>query len=231
MLPVPVRRVLAFVALSSAAMLPIACASRAQTGAVAGAGIGALMGQAIGGNTTATLIGTGVGVGIGYIIGNEMDRSKAEEMSRNQDRQIRELEQRQQAQQAELDRQRNARASAPPPPPPPPPPAPRTAPGVVHTEVGSLGDTRWRVVSVNPSDAVPEFASFVVDFRSNGRVLTTRTNRDGSIVSGNESFRVVGDTLIVNETGYLINARFQQSANQLFLSADRFSAVLERLPG
>lgn len=221
-------RVLAIVALSSAAMLPVACASRAQTGAVAGAGIGALMGQAIGGNTTATLIGTGVGVGVGYIIGNEMDRSQAQELSRNQDRQIRELEQRQQAQQAELDRQRDARASA---PPPPPPPAPRSTPGVVHTEVGSLGDTRWRVVSINPSDAVPEFASFVVDFRSNGRVLTTRTNRDGTIVSGNESFRVVGDTLIINETGYIINARFQQTASQLFLSADRFSAVLERLPG
>jgi hypothetical protein len=53
------------------------CASKGQTGAVAGAGLGALIGQAIGRNTAGTLIGAGVGTGLGYIIGNEMDKSDA----------------------------------------------------------------------------------------------------------------------------------------------------------
>jgi len=57
------------------------CATKAQTGALAGSGVGALAGQLIGGDTTSTLIGTAVGTGIGYIIGNEMDKKKAKEMN------------------------------------------------------------------------------------------------------------------------------------------------------
>ena len=58
------------------------CATRGQTGALAGGGMGALVGQAIGHSTEATLIGAAVGTGIGYIIGNEVDKKKAREMSR-----------------------------------------------------------------------------------------------------------------------------------------------------
>jgi uncharacterized protein YcfJ len=53
------------------------CATKKQTGALAGAGVGALIGQAIGGNTAGTLIGAGVGTGVGYLIGNEMDKKDA----------------------------------------------------------------------------------------------------------------------------------------------------------
>lgn len=57
------------------------CATSAQTGALGGAGAGALMGQLIGHSTGATLIGSGIGLGLGYLIGNEMDKKKAQEMS------------------------------------------------------------------------------------------------------------------------------------------------------
>jgi uncharacterized protein YcfJ len=60
-----------------AAVLLAGCATKGETGLLAGSGIGALMGQLIGRNTTSTLIGTGVGAGLGYIIGNEMDKSEA----------------------------------------------------------------------------------------------------------------------------------------------------------
>src|SRR5512138_1344889 len=53
------------------------CATKKQTGALAGAGVGALLGQAIGHNTAGTLIGAGVGTGVGYLIGNEMDKKDA----------------------------------------------------------------------------------------------------------------------------------------------------------
>ncbi|MCB2185824.1 MAG: hypothetical protein KQJ78_05360 [Deltaproteobacteria bacterium] len=55
------------------------CATKAQTGGLAGAGVGALIGQAIGHNTAGTLIGTGVGLGLGYIIGNEIDKKEAKD--------------------------------------------------------------------------------------------------------------------------------------------------------
>ena len=61
----------------AAAVLLAGCATKGETGAVAGSGIGALMGQLIGRNTTSTLIGAGVGAGLGYIVGNEMDKSEA----------------------------------------------------------------------------------------------------------------------------------------------------------
>ena len=57
------------------------CATSAQTGALGGAGAGALMGQMIGHSTKSTLIGAGIGLGLGYIIGNEMDKKKAQEKS------------------------------------------------------------------------------------------------------------------------------------------------------
>ncbi|MBW1896820.1 MAG: hypothetical protein JRI47_07150 [Deltaproteobacteria bacterium] len=60
------------------------CATSAQTGALGGAGAGALMGQMIGHSTGSTLIGAGIGLGLGYIIGNEMDKKKAQEKSATQ---------------------------------------------------------------------------------------------------------------------------------------------------
>jgi hypothetical protein len=195
----------AIAALAALGTLPAGCRTDAQTGLVAGAGIGALMGQAIGGNTTGTLIGTAVGGGIGYIIGNERDKARSEQMWR--------------AQQAS------------------PPPATAQPAGSwsavdrpVHTEVAPLGGTRWMLVSVNPRDAAPPHASLLVEFRENGRVLTTTTLKDGTVEVADESYRVVGETLIVNRPGYLINARFSISASEMVISADRFSAVLRRLP-
>lgn len=99
----------------------------------------------------------------------------------------------------------------------------------VHNEVGALGGTRWNVVSINPKDKVPAYTSKVVEFKANGRVVTTTTLPDGRVDTFNETYRVVGDTLIINKPGYLINSRFGLSGNQLTVSADDFSAVLSRL--
>jgi YMGG-like Gly-zipper len=68
-------------ALGLTLLLP-GCATKGQTGAVAGAGVGALAGQLIGHNTTSTLIGAAVGTGVGYIVGNEADKKHASEVSR-----------------------------------------------------------------------------------------------------------------------------------------------------
>lgn len=51
------------------------CETKAQSGALIGAGAGALAGQAIGHNTTGTLIGAGAGAVGGLLIGHAMDKS------------------------------------------------------------------------------------------------------------------------------------------------------------
>jgi len=193
------------------------CQSGGQTGLLAGAGIGALAGQAIGGNTTATLIGTGVGAGVGYVIGNERDRSQARDMSARQQREIDDLRRQQEA----------ARQSEPTTAPRSPAPPTSIA---QHNETGPLANTRWSVVSLSPRDIAEPFVSMIVDFQPGGRVTSTVTREDGSVDVHNERYRVVGDTLILNRHNYLVNARFGISGDELIISADRFSAVMRRLP-
>ncbi len=102
-------------------------------------------------------------------------------------------------------------------------------PSAGHSEVGSLGGTRWSVISLTPRSIVTEFTSKIIEFKRNGRIHTTTTRPDGSVEFFDETYRVVGNTLIINKPGYLINARFSISGNQLTVSAEEFSAVLSRL--
>ncbi|MFG0257912.1 MAG: glycine zipper domain-containing protein [Phycisphaerales bacterium JB043] len=99
----------------------------------------------------------------------------------------------------------------------------------VHNDVGVLGGTRWMVESVTPRDYVDPFTSKIVEFRNDGRVITTTTTPDGAVDETDETYRVVGSTLIINRPGYLINARYSVSNDQLVVSAEEFSAVLRRL--
>ena len=98
-----------------------------------------------------------------------------------------------------------------------------------HTEVGPLGGTRWQLVSLAPRDRVPPYASKIIEFRPYGKVITTTTSSDGTVGVAVERYRVVGKALIVNKPGYIINASFGLSGNELIISADDFRAVLKRL--
>jgi len=55
--------------------------SSKKKGMLWGAGLGAIAGGLIGGHGSDALIGAAVGTGIGYIVGNESDKKKAQEMS------------------------------------------------------------------------------------------------------------------------------------------------------
>jgi hypothetical protein len=70
----------------------------------------------------------------------------------------------------------------------------------------------------------------LVDFRPEGHVITTTTHKDGRVEVFDESYRVVGDTLIINKPGYLVNAKFKIDGQQLIVTDPGFSAVLTRLP-
>lgn len=98
-----------------------------------------------------------------------------------------------------------------------------------HTEVGPLGGTRWQLISLAPKDRAGEYASKIVEFRPYGRVITTTTDPGGTVIVTDERYRVVGKALIVNKPGYLINATYGISGNELIVSADDFRAVLKRL--
>jgi hypothetical protein len=97
-----------------------------------------------------------------------------------------------------------------------------------YPENDVLEGTRWRVISVNPQPA-KRYESKIVEFKSGGRVSTITTEPGGYVSSTEEQYRVVGDTLVVNKPDYVINAKFRISGNQLILSADNLSAVLEKI--
>jgi hypothetical protein len=44
-----------------------------------------------------------------------------------------------------------------------------------------------------------------------------------------ERYRIVGDTLIINKPGYLINAEYQISGDELIVNCEQFRAVLRRI--
>jgi uncharacterized protein YcfJ len=157
------------------------CATKGQTGALAGAGVGALIGQAVGGDTAATLIGAGVGTGVGYLIGNHSDKKDAESRQT-----------------------------------------------VLEEETRPLANTTWQITSIVPKPDKP-VKSLVAHFKPDGTVVSTRTFEDGHVETANERYRIVGDTLIINQDDYVINARFKINGNQMIANTDKYSIVLTRL--
>ena len=58
---------------------------------------------------------------------------------------------------------------------------------------------------------------------------TTRTFTDDSVKTAVERYRVVGDTLIINQDDYVINARFVINGDQLIANTEEYSVVLRRV--
>ena len=104
-----------------------------------------------------------------------------------------------------------------------------SAKGNTHSEVGPLGGTRWKLSSVTVSKPVAPYVSKIVEFRPDGRAITTTTHPDGRVESVDESYRVVEQTLIVNKPGYLVNAHFELNGSNLTITDPGFTAVLTRL--
>lgn len=91
-----------------------------------------------------------------------------------------------------------------------------------------LAGTAWRVVSLVRDEPLPH-RSLVLEFRDDGRVITTRTLPDGEVVRSDEAYRVVGSTLIVNKPGYIVNATYRVDGREMIVEAPKFRAVLERV--
>ena len=62
-----------------------------------------------------------------------------------------------------------------------------TANGGTHNEVGPLGGTKWRVVSLHSSKEMEPYESKIVEFYPYGQVVTTTTKPGGNVETYNES--------------------------------------------
>jgi len=91
-----------------------------------------------------------------------------------------------------------------------------------------LTGTKWKVISLVKADT-PAYTAIFVEFKPNGEVVTTRYEPGGTMSVTEERYRIVGDTLIINKPGYMINAKHQIQGNQMIVDCQQFRAVLERI--
>ncbi len=97
-----------------------------------------------------------------------------------------------------------------------------------YTQSTPLTGTRWKIVSLAMENK-PEYEWVTVEFRPDGKVVTTRYEPGGTKTITEERYRVVGKTLIIHKTDYIINAEYQIYGNELIVTCERFRAVLQRI--
>ena len=71
-----------------------------------------------------------------------------------------------------------------------------------------LTDTKWKVVSLVMKDK-PEYEWMTIEFRPDGKVINTRYEPGGTKTITEERYRIVGKTLIIHKTDYIINAEYK----------------------
>ncbi|HME44166.1 MAG TPA: glycine zipper domain-containing protein [Syntrophorhabdales bacterium] len=101
---------------------------------------------------------------------------------------------------------------------------------VTEQDVRPLANTSWQVVSVTPKPAEP-IRSVVGRFNADGTVTTTTAYWDGRTVTDTDSerYRIVGQTLIINQDDWVINATFRLNGDSLYVDTGSYALVMERL--
>ena len=99
---------------------------------------------------------------------------------------------------------------------------------VRQEELMPLAGTTWQVISITPK---PEKShkSIVTHFKSDGTIVTTKTNMDGRVETTTERYRIVGSTLIINTADYVVNATFRIDKKKLIIDYGNGSSVLQRV--
>ena len=99
---------------------------------------------------------------------------------------------------------------------------------VTEQDVQPLANTTWQVVSVTPKPAEP-IRSVVGRFNADGTVTTTTAYWDGRMVTdtSSERYRIVGQTLIINQDDWVINATFRLDGDSLYVDTGSYTLVME----
>ena len=68
-----------------------------------------------------------------------------------------------------------------------------------------------------------------VEFRPDGRAVTTRLEPGGTMTIIEERYRIVDKTLIIHRSDYIVNATYAVFGEELIVTCERFRAVLQRI--
>lgn len=94
-------------------------------------------------------------------------------------------------------------------------------------ELRPLAGTSWQLVSSNPKPK--EYKNVICAFQTDGYVVTTETDRRGQSHTTVEKYRIVGSTLIISKTDYVLNAGFRIEGNHLHIDYGNGSATFIRI--
>jgi hypothetical protein len=83
----------------------------------------------------------------------------------------------------------------------------RASRSTTPADLEPLAGTTWTLASITPESA-RTFSSMIIDFRPDGVLFAKRTNMNGKVTTDEEHFRVVDNTLIVNDRDYILNGKF-----------------------
>lgn len=91
-----------------------------------------------------------------------------------------------------------------------------------------LTGTKWKVISLVMENK-PEYEWMTVEFRPDGKVINTRYEPGGTKTITEERYRIVGKTLIIHKSDYIINAEYKIYGNELIVTCEQFRTVLQRI--
>ncbi len=91
-----------------------------------------------------------------------------------------------------------------------------------------LTGTKWKLFHIAMQNK-PDYEWVTVEFRPDGIAVTTRFEPGGTKTITEEKYRIVGKTLIIHKTGYIINAEYEINGFELIITCERFRAVLQRI--
>ena len=92
-----------------------------------------------------------------------------------------------------------------------------------------LTGTKWKVIRLVKEKDIPEYTAMFLEFKSNGELVTTIHEPGDTQIITEERYRIVGDTLIINKPGYIINAKYAVSGKRLTIDCLEFHAVLQQV--
>lgn len=96
-----------------------------------------------------------------------------------------------------------------------------------------LTGTKWHVDQLNVPNA-PAYKDMYLSFEPGSRLVTTTVLPDGKVTQAVETYRIADHTLIINnpgsgdQPGYIINAGYTMSGNNMSINSPDFTARMER---
>ncbi len=101
-------------------------------------------------------------------------------------------------------------------------------------EATELTGTNWHVEQLNVPNA-PPYKDMYLSFEPNSQLVTTTVTPDGKVVRATETYRISGNTLIINkpaagsQPGYIINANYSKAGDTMNINSPDFTAALRRV--